>query len=442
MPISSALHCPDCNAEITTDARACAECGADLGLWPESQRTPLILPGNPALSADVVRKRTSVPKIAGGAVLTSVFVGAVLYFMPERQIEEQPRLVAVAGPRMATDDADAPLPGDLRSAAARPSQPPKAESLAAYSYGDSALTRAVPTAARRVAPPAVSRPVAVSSVRGTPTRTSSAPSVRTPAAPRVTAVPRATAPANAMLRMLPLVSTTLRPGERLQLRWSVTDRRSRRAVPARLEFTSTDASIMSVGPRDGVVIARAPGTASIIVDGGAAGQTTVRLNVRAPASSQVVTVAPAPAIQPPRVTSSTPIATATTASPAPPPVTAPVTAPVSAPVTAPVREMPDAGDVRSVVDRFIRDVRSGSVKNFDLMQFLADGADHRVTLASGPTTTGSTAYNIRVTFQMRLAKYDGGGRPVTRLALVSMDVDKRDSQATSSAIAIGALQRP
>ncbi|MES3033500.1 MAG: hypothetical protein V4813_05835 [Gemmatimonadota bacterium] len=440
MTTSSAVFCPDCNAEVSGDLRTCAECGADLGRWTESQRTPLILPGNPALSADVVRKRVSVPKMVGGAVLTSVVVGSVLYYMPEKQVDDRQTAVAVAGPRMAPDANDLPVSRDVElPPTAVPETAPTA-SAAAYSAGDAAIARTVTTPAPPVAAPIVTRPAPVTTAAPAPAaRVAAAPARPTPTATTpttsvpTTPAPRPVASAGSVLRMLPLVSNTLRPGERLQLRWSVTDRRTRRAVPARIEFTSTDASIITVNSSEGVVVARAPGTASVIVDGGAAGQTTVRIYVRAPAASQVVTVAPAPATEPPRVTSVPPAPSTTTTNTAPP---------MTVPVLTPARDMPTADEVRTVVDRFIRDVRSGSVRNFELMQFLRDGADHNVRLVGGPSTTRSTTFNIRVAFDLRLSKYDGGGRPVTRIASITMDVEKRDGTATSSAINIGPLLRP
>ena len=104
--------------------------------------------------------------------------------------------------------------------------------------------------------------------------------------------------------------------------------------------------------------------------------------------------------------------------------------------------MPDADDVRTMVDRFIRDVRRDAVRNAELTQFMADGADHRVTLVSGPTIISTTTLGVRVTFDMRFTKFDSGGRPVTRVSSIAMDVDKRNGQPTSSAVAIGSPRRP
>lgn len=430
MSVSVAHHCPDCKAEINPDLRSCDECGADVGVWPESQRMPLILPGSPAFSADVVRKRASVPKLAAGTLIVAAVVGAVLYYMPEKISDE----VAAIGPTA------------IDGSRAR-----RDESLGASVSGDTPLTRPVPRALDiRSREPASATPAIAARVpanRTTPATTSGRiaavarpPGVVAPSAGRPDRR-LATASRNAVsatpprpvitpvLAIIPVVSNTLRPGERLQLRWSVTDRRTGRALPrAIVEFTSTDASVASVNVSTGLVTARLPGTTRIIIDGELAGRSTIALTVRTPAASPLVTIAPGAAADLSRI-----------------PVAA---APASAtPVPAPVRNatgatLPDAGEVRTVVERFIRDVRRDAVRNYEVTQFLADGADHRVVLSSGPTVLSTTGMGVRVSFELRFMKYDGGGRPMTRIASVTMDVDKRDGQSSSSAINIGGLRRP
>ncbi len=450
MSTSVATHCPDCKAEISPDLRSCVECGADVGQWPESQRTPLILPGNPALSVDVVRKRVSVPRIALGSTAVLAVVGLVLFYMPEQESEDLTRVVAVATD---ADSPSSPPPANSAAASSPRAEALVADSLAAFSYGDTAVTRAVPSAAARTVPVPVrtSAPVASAperrSMPATPAPRPAEPARRiAPSTPRaetprpaarVAAATRTPAPATParptvtpVLTLTPVVSTSLRSGERLQLRWDVTDRTTRRAIPrARVEFTSTDATVATVNATSGLVVARAPGAARIIIDAGAAGQRTVSLTVRAPA--------PAPTVA---VTTPTPDLSRNPAATSPPP------AATAAPAANPAREtagsaLPDAAEVRTVVDRFIRDVRRDAVRNFEVTQFLADGADHRVTLMRGPNVLSSTGMGVRVTFDMRFTKFDGGGRPVTRVAAVTMDVDKRDGQPSSSAVAIGALRR-
>jgi hypothetical protein len=133
------------------------------------------------------------------------------------------------------------------------------------------------------------------------------------------------------------------------------------------------------------------------------------------------------------------------AAPRPAVVASPVAAAPS--VSAFVREArrvepPDAGDVRSAVYRVVSEVERGNTRDAQLRQFLADGDGHRAALVSAPTTISSGPSTVRVTFEMRLTKFDGGGRPVTRLASVAMDVEKHDATISSSAIAVGALRKP
>jgi len=198
-----------------------------------------------------------------------------------------------------------------------------------------------------------------------------------------------------------------------------------------VEFTSSRQSIASVDSKTGLVVARNPGSTVIIIDGGSAGRITVRLIVSVPQpSTEVASATPTPAV-----------ASRTT-----PPIASPVvsvSAPLAAPAAAsPRTEMPDADDVRTMVDRFIRDVRRDAVRNAELTQFMADGADHRVTLVSGPAIISTTTLGVRVTFDVRLTKFDSGGRPVTRVSSIAMDVDRRNGQPTSSAVAIESPRRP
>jgi hypothetical protein len=242
-----------------------------------------------------------------------------------------------------------------------------------------------------------------------------------------------------LLTLTPLVSSVLRPGERLQLRWTVTDRRSRRPVSGtRVEFTSADASVANVNPVTGLVIARAPGRARIIIDGGMAGERSIELTVRAPVAIPVASSAPS--------TEGEVARTATTVPPTPTPMAAPVTtpSPTAAPVVrdAPRADVPTSAEVRTVVDRFVGEVRRDAVRNVDITQFLADGADHRVAVISGPTVVSTSGASVRVSFTMRFTKFDGGGRPMSRVSPVTMDVEKRDGRPTSSAVVIGALRRP
>jgi hypothetical protein len=298
--------------------------------------------------------------------------------------------------------------------------------------------------------------------------------------------------------MARLVSDSLRPGELLQLRGSVRDRVSGRALPNRIEFTSTNANVASVDRTTGIVSARRPGRVRIVADAGGSSMQAVDLIVRAPAPPPRVLLSAAdraaatrPAGVPAanaaaRTPVTRPAATVAAATvPQRPPaaaapraadtraperaqdvVTTPAAAPVStappeqraapvrvnvpvapAPAPTPTREVarvstPDEDDVRLAAERLTRDVRNGRSRSIQVTQFLGDGADHRITMLGEPAVLGANANGVRVAFAVRLTKFDGGGRPVTRIASVSMDVEKRDGAVSSSAVSISDLRRP
>jgi hypothetical protein len=232
----------------------------------------------------------------------------------------------------------------------------------------------------------------------------------------------------------------MKPGELLQLRWSMLDRTTGKAVPAPVEFTSTDAAVATVDRRTGIVTARAPGRVSIIVDGRTAGESTIALVVR-PAPKPAVVAAAATEPQQARTesarSSSVLAPVTTTVAPAPA-----VTAPVLTPAPARRVELPGPADVRTAVDRFVSAVRRDGGEQVELMQFMADGAGHRVALVGAPVTIGSGSNNVRVTFELRLSKFDGGGRPVTRIAPITMDIEKHDMNVSPSSVDVGTLRKP
>lgn len=421
--------CPTCKAQISEDDRTCAHCGASVSVWTETPgRAPLILPGNTGLSADMFRGKVSPVRVLGGTAVGAAILVVALFMSRTPADEDEAPATPVPTRITSTVFADTT---PLRDAIARQQQ-------------DVAPVTTVPAAATPPAPaPVEAAPAPVAPARVNPPPVAAAPVA---AVPVVTPTPPAidARTMNAVLRMLPVVSDTLRPGEQMQLRWAMRDRTTNRAVPVPMpvEFTSTNANVLFVERRTGAVTAVNPGTARIIADGGRAGQFSLTLVVRAVPQAPVVATRPTPA---PVIPANTPPAVA-------PPVAPPVSAPpvavaTPAPAPTPAREerraeLPNSDEIRGVVDRFIGSVRSGSVRSFELNQFMADGDGHKVTLASGPSTVSSTLYNVRVTFEVRLSKYDAAGRPVTRLASVSMDLDKRDSGVSSSAVAIGALRRP
>jgi hypothetical protein len=456
MPVSLSATCPTCNGFISDDDRTCPRCGAAVSAFPAVERTPLILPGNPALSTDLFRKKISPIPIAAVALVAVTMLFAVLYANSSDEprslqgpiasdVEAAQRKAAIeAGMQQMARRDSASARNDAPSAAASalPPIPGTAEAaeIVAATPGASRPIPAAPNVTAptgtTTAPPAIaaSQTVAPSIASRTPT-----PAATPPATP--TATPAAAAPGSVtpVLRLASLVSDSMRPGELLQLRWSIQDRMTGRAVPAAIEFTSTDANVAQVDRRTGIVSAKTPGRVSIIADAGTAGESTISLIVHASTAPAVV----ASALAEPLQMRSEGARSASTLGSAP----AVRTSVVSAPPISPSREVSrvdllDADDVRSAVDRFVSQVRSGSSKNAELMAFFADGAGHRTALLGAPATIGAGGNIVRVTFDVRLSKFDAGGRPITRIAPVSMDIEKRQSEVTSSAVAISTLRKP
>lgn len=281
--------------------------------------------------------------------------------------------------------------------------------------------------------------------------------------------------------MTPLVSATLRVGEIVRLRGTIQDLTTGRALPNGIRYSSIDPRIVRVDSRTGEVTGVAPGRARVMANGGAAGTQTVELSVLAVQKPRVApTVAAVPpraaptvAAAVPRSAPSTPPSAATVAVATRPPLSqsstvqiptatatvrvdsaaarsvprtaiTPVATAGSAIAPQPLRDMerPDAGDTRSAATRIAADVLEGGRQTTELAQFLSDGASHRVSVAVTPTTVGETATGVRVSFELRVSKYDAAGRPVSRMVPVQMDVAKREGRLSMSAVAIGALRKP
>lgn len=469
-PALSAI-CPTCNTSIRDEDRACGRCGADVTVWPGVGRTPLILPGNPALSADEVRKRISPARILGGTAAGVAGLFFALYLTSASEPAEPPLLfsrgttgAAVADPPpVALEAMRPPEPATMQATPAaaapanvapdRPTLKPLPASIAqgeAEAVVVPARPTGVPGAGAETAPPRTSTP------RTAPPRAAlaDAPAPRAiVASARNAVLPTNAAPA---LRLSPLVSDSLRPGELLQLRWTVQDLATGRAVQADMEFTSSDASVATVDRRTGTVTARKPGRVRIIADAGLAGVSSLALVVRTPPTVVVALASPAETVQSrteaarsasvlaaapalPRTPQPSPL-------PTPPPVS--VVAPPAAATLAPTPtpdsrrdQLPNDGEVRTAVGRIVNDVRGGA-RNAQVMEFLADGDGHRVALIGTPSTSSSGNNSVRVSFELRLNKFDGGGRPVARIVPVSLTIDKRDTVVTSSAVTIGALRKP
>ena len=474
MTASLIATCATCDSPVSEDDRTCPRCGAVVSVFRVAQRTPLILPGNPALSADSVRATISPTRILAGSAAGAVAVFAFLYFTSSQEPEPVTPPLASGIQSVSENSASAAVVPQLPSSASDSSIPAASAPLApaattlppipataeaatlsgSVAPGPRTPTMAAPAVASREAPPIaapakVSQPAAPPAATAVPTRrpatvaaASALPGPRTTAAPPATSAP---APRPATLRLATLISDTLRPGALLQLRWTVVDRATGRAVPAAIEFTSADAKVAQVDRRTGLITARAPGRVRVIADAGGAGEESIQLTVLAAPRPATVTVAPSEPLQA-RSEAARSVSTlpSTPTAAAAPFVTAPV---VSAPPAATPREITrsdvlDADDVRSAVDRFVTQVRSGSVQNAGLVGFFSDGAAHRAVLAGAPVTSSADGNSVRASFEVRLTKFDAAGRPVTRIAPVSLDIGKRQGEVRTSAVSISALRKP
>ena len=469
MPSMLANLCPACRTEIVDDALSCVRCGAEVNTENVSGRAMLVLPGSPALSADLHRQTRSRVPIIGAGVLTVVIAAIGLWIMPNAATDES--TVPVTAPVSTAPSA--------RIATSPPAQLPAVTTVAASTIVIPATAvptiTAPPNAGPAIAAPAFAVPtIAAPSI--------AAPTIMSPTTPRTfdradlrVRAALASASRGSALQVAPLVSHSLRMGERLRLRWSLRPPSGRR-TPQRVAFTSADATIASVDSRTGIVTARAPGRARIIVDAGAAGMKVVTLEVRLPAAFPLVTIPPlvgidaasATAIMP-RVSTRLQWATssdlaqaaesqsarlgvlrrdsasarAATGVAVPSAAASRSAAPgVSSATDAPRGALPTFTDVRTAAEQLAGTMQRGGMRNAEVMQFLDDGAEHRVTLVSTPVITSFSAYGVRVSFDLRLTKYVGGGRSVTRIVPVAMDVDKRDSALKTSAVVIGAVRRP
>jgi hypothetical protein len=389
----SATHsatCPSCTGSVPDGARSCATCGAVLRLGAgvgaatgDQRSTPLILPGNPALSDELPSAMFSRTRIVGASLGAAALLLVVLY----ARSSDAPDLAAnPVSPPLTIEEAAA-----QPSAAVAPTPEPTPVAVAAP-----------------VSPLPTDLPVASAAVPST--SESAVPS------PPPSAAPRATTRAPA-LEAIPAVA------------------------PIPLQRTE---------PRTPQRVATAPQTPATT------GAESARSGERAAARPVVVPPAPVPfpvdtrvsdvaidlpqANQQPRVSSALDARAQLRGIGA----VAPTRALPSAPSVrdADGGALPDADDVRAAAERVVGDVRSGRSRTADIESFFADGANHRVTLVNGPSPISAAINTVRVRFDIRITKYDGAGRPVTRVAPVTMEVMKRDALINSSGVAIGTLQKP
>ncbi len=501
MTATRTATCPSCNTLLADEDRVCAHCGAVMNVWSVTPQAPLILPGNPALSDDDTTNGSSAIRRVSVALAAIAVVGGITFAFTREPAARETTVATTAPSETETADSASAMSSGVvateaelaRARAARDSATadsaraakravaglPSTPSAAPAPSAD-ALTRSPRVAIASSAPPipapkptaaVVAAPVvAAPAVTARSTPIMPAPTPPKPAAPLVAARTTAvvTAPANVaaaspQLRMAPLVSSVLRAGDNLRLRGSVQDRFTGRELSAPIRFSSSNPRLARVDGRTGIVRGVAPGRVKITADAGSAGRMAVNLSVVprgrtvaiAPATPKVV-VPP----KPPATSAAKPVA-ATTASARPaavapavvapqiskPAMSAPATSVASAPTAvtpAPLREVqrPDANEIRVAADRFVGDVKSGLRRNDELRQFFGDGADHRAALLGAPSAISETATGVRATFDMRLSKFDAAGRPLTRIAPVTIDIVKREGALNTSAVAIGALRKP
>ncbi len=237
--------CPNCKTIIGDDDRRCRGCGTGVSEWPHVDRAPLILPDNPALREDDLGESLSPMRMLGMTAAVLAVVSAGLYVWSTSAPEGPEFQLATRASRAATGPA-------IRPAAV------------------------IQTLTREAEPTASPAPVSTVAL---PTASLTAAAVRQ-AIPVPPKEPPAVATTVPQLRIVPLYFDSLRPGDLLQLRWTLEGRPKGGALPTDLEFTSSDVSIASVDRRIGTVSAHKPGQVRISVDAGTAGQSDVTLTVQ------------------------------------------------------------------------------------------------------------------------------------------------------------------
>ncbi len=132
-----------------------------------------------------------------------------------------------------------------------------------------------------------------------------------------------------------------------------------------------------------------------------------------------------------------------TAAPAPaaPPPEPRTTAKTSAVPSAKPPELPSADEVRLAADHIVDGVRSGTERNSELATFLSDGASPKVARAGDVTISGDDHGVVHAQFDLRLSKFDAGGRPVTRMSHVTIEVLKHDGVSTGHVVSFGTLTK-
>jgi hypothetical protein len=370
--------CPHCHAPLGSSDRSCAACGMETGAAAPANaaRTPLILPGNPALSADVQPPSSASTRVITGALAAVAAVFTVFW------LRSSPPADAAAG----AETVSALTVSDSVDSVAVAQQQARSDATPTTVPADTArLLEPIPVAATDL-PPAAGPEVVPPSPVTTPV-TTSAPAPR----PRVNANVRKPAVLASASRATPAAERTRRPPAPVQAA----------RVASRAPAPRSDAGrpVMAIEAER------------------LESRTESARSMSRPASAErVVPVAPA-TVEPP----------------------------TNSVTTTAQREREselDASEVSAAVDRTVAQMRSGGAPSFEVRDFLSSGDSHRVSLVGAPATVGTALGAVRVSFTVRLTKYDAGGRPVTRVAPVTLDVEKRANTVRTSAVSIGALARP
>lgn len=179
------------------------------------------------------------------------------------------------------------------------------------------------------------------------------PAVAGPASPNSGAAAASAAADAVALRVVPPGKTALEVNETATLRASVQDRAGAVQRTPAIRFSSSNGSVARVDQRSGVVTAVAPGRATITIDAGAAGRSTVAFTVTSAAVATRETSEPVLPVNPPVVASNPPVSTPRRDSV--PPVSAPAAAANA------VSQTQLAGEARAVVEQFFRAVESRDI---------------------------------------------------------------------------------
>jgi len=112
------------------------------------------------------------------------------------------------------------------------------------------------------------------------------------------------------------------------------------------------------------------------------------------------------------------------------------------PASSTVVVLPGAADAVAAAATLADAIRRGAVNDPALRVFVADGATHRATVVAEPVIIAQSASGVTIAFDVRMTKFDGGGRPVTRLASITMKLSRENGAVHASAPRVGDVRKP